>query len=316
MNMSKNVRSADLVADRPLIADLLCRNLGRSAAGQRFDWLYTKSPHGQARVWLAVEPETGEGMGVASAFPRKLCVDGTIRLGYVLGDFCIDQRHRSLGLALRLQRACLEQLLSTGNLLSYDFPSDRMMAVYRRMGLVPAGQIVRWAKPLRVHRQIVKLIKRPALVRIVAASLNWLLEWQDRAFRSSRRWDIDEHPVRCQEEFTQLARQVGSRYGTCVYRSAEHLNWRYFRHPSVRYEFLTARHGGKLMGYVVFSQTEQDAAIVDWFGLDDPTMWNSLMAHIVLRLRARQVVTISAPALANSPLSGLLDKWGFRRREQ
>ena len=29
---------------------------------------------------------------------------------YVLGDFCIDASHRSLGLALTLQRACMEGL--------------------------------------------------------------------------------------------------------------------------------------------------------------------------------------------------------------
>jgi GNAT superfamily N-acetyltransferase len=314
--MPDRIRTADLEADRVLLTDLLSHNLSPVAGGRRFDWLYTENPHGPARVWIAVEPGTGKGTGASAAFPRRLYVDGVLRLGYVLGDFCIDPEYRSLGLALQLQRACLEQLVSTSAVLSYDFPSDRMMAIYRRMKIAPMGQIVRWSKALRADRQIGKVAKRPQLVRILSAPVNKLLEWKDIAFRSSQGWTIGEHRADCQEEFTLLARNVGSRYGTCVERSAEYLNWRYLRHPLVRYELLTARRGTELMSYVVFSQTEEDAKIVDLFGFGDTTMWNALMAHVLLRLRARAVLTVSTPVLATDPWAGLLRKWGFRPREK
>lgn len=314
-SMPDRIRTADPVADRELLTDLLSHNLSPDAGGRRFDWLYLENPHGPARAWVAVEEGTGRGLGVASAFPRRLLVGESVRPGYVLGDFCVDPQHRSMGLALQLQRACLDQIVSAPLAIAYDFPSDRMMAIYRRLKISPAGQIVRWAKPLRADRKIGTLLNSPALARAVAEPLNVLLKWKD--FPSFRKggWTIAVHEGICKEEFTTLAHSVGSCFGSCIERSAEYLNWRYLGHPLVHYEFLTARQSGGLSGYVVFSHTGEDAKIVDLFGFSDTAMWTSLVARVVTLLRERGVVTLSLPALATSPWAGQLKNWGFRPRE-
>src|SRR5712672_3604920 len=121
------IRAADPEADRVLLADVLTRNLGPACGDRRYEWLYLQNPHGRARAWLATESATGRGIGAAAAFPRTFFVRGSVRHGYVLGDFCIDQHHRSLGLALQLQRASLEEIVATRPYIAYDFPSDRMI---------------------------------------------------------------------------------------------------------------------------------------------------------------------------------------------
>lgn len=313
--MPDRIRPADPEADRAFLIDLLSQNLGPSAGGRRYEWLYLENPHGRARAWVATEVASGRGVGAAAAFPRTLFVGGSIRHGWVLGDFCIDQRHRSLGLALQLQRACLEEIASAPLPLAYDFPSDRMMAIYRRMQISAAGQIVRWAKPLRVNRKISNLVGSPGLAGLLAAPVNELLEWKDFAALSAGGWVIVNHEGICKEEFTHLAHSVGSRYGCCVERSAEYLNWRYFRHPLEHHELLAARHDGELRGYVVFSHTGEDAKIVDLFGIGDTAMWTALVARVVSLLRDRRVVTLSIPATGSSPWSILLKGWGFHPRE-
>jgi hypothetical protein len=311
--MPDRIRNADPISDRALLMDLLSRNLSPDAGGRRFEWLYLENPHGPARAWIATEESTERGLGAAAAFPRRLLVRESVRLGYVLGDFCIDQHHRSLGLALQLQRVCLEQIGSTP--LAYDFPSERMMAIYRRMQVSAAGQLVRWAKPLRTNRKIGNLVRSPALAGLLAAPFNELLKWMDLGSFPNSGWTIVYHEGSCKEEFTHLAHSVGSRYGSCVERSAEYLNWRYLRHPLVHHEILSARHDGELRGYVVFSHTDEDAKIVDLFGFSDTRMWTALVARVVALLRDRGVVTLSIPALASSPWTGLLKGWGFHPRE-
>jgi Acetyltransferase (GNAT) domain len=313
--MPYSIRRADLDVDRQLLADLHCDNLSPTAGDQRFDWLYLGNPHGSARAWIAIDKNTGKGVGAAAAFPRRLSVRGSSRVGYVLGDFCIDRQYRSLGLALQLQRTCLEQVGSECPASSYDFPSDRMMAIYRRMRIEPMGIVVRWSKLLRAERKIGQLVKSSALAKILAAPVNKLLDWKDTLRASNGGWTIAEHLRDCDEEFTQLARAVGSRYGTCIERSAEYLNWRYLRHPSVHHQILTARCGGELKGYVVFACTEKDATIVDLFGFSDTPMWTALVTGVVRSLRARMVMNVSFPALATNPWAGLLPKWGFHPRE-
>jgi hypothetical protein len=314
--MPHSIRPVDLEVDHQLFTDLLYRNLGPGAAEvQRFDWLYRENPSGPAQAWVAIEEGSGRGMGAAAAFPRKFCVGQSIRPGYVLGDFCIDHQYRSLGLALQLQRACIEQFGSPCSLPSYDFPSDQMMAVYRRMQIAPTGSMVRWSKPLRAERKVGELVKSSALARILAAPINKLLEWKDIATASNGGWTIAQHRGDCGEEFTGLAHTVGSRYGACVERSAEYLNWRYLRHPGAYHEILTARWGEELKGYVVFSHTETDGKIVDLFGFSNTAMWTALVSHVVALLREREIITVSVPSLATSPWRELLKGWGFRPRE-
>jgi hypothetical protein len=124
-----------------------------------------------------------------------------------------------------------------------------------------------------------------------------------------------DHDGFCKEEFTDLAHSIGSRYGSCVERSAEYLNWRYLQHPLVHHELLAARRGQELRGYVVFSHTNEDAKIVDLFGFSDTAMWTALVSRVVSLLRDRGVATLSIPALDSSPWAGLLKSWGFHPRE-
>jgi hypothetical protein len=314
--MLDRIRAADLVADRALLTDLLTANLSFAAGGRRFDWLYRENPHGPALALIATEAGTQRCIGAAAAFPKRLYIKDEVRTGYVLGDFCIDQQYRTLGLALQLQRACLEQLDEAGAVLGYDFPSESMMAVYRRLKLASTGHVVRWSKPLRASRQVGKFVKNAMVARVLAAPVNKFLAWRDPSLESGSDWKITEQTGECGEAFTRLAQRVGASYGACVERSSAYLNWRYLRHPAVRYEFLAAWRGAELLGYVVFSQTGEDAKIVDLLALSDTSVCDSLMAHLIVRLRERAVVTVSAPLVAASPWTGLLQNWGFRPREQ
>lgn len=310
------VRPADLERDRHLLTGLLSRHLSPDSVEQRFDWLYQENPHGPASVWLAQEEETGQAIGCAAVFPRQMWVSGAIQPGHVLGDFCTELPYRSLGLALRMQRACLDYVGTAATGLAYDFPSERMMAIYQRLKIPPFGRIVRWAKLLRADRKIQEFVKQEGLGRILAAPINLLLKWKDQAsVRPKQDWKIAEQEGAFGDEFTGLANEVGSRYGTCVHRSANYLNWRYRRHPSRLYRILAARRAAKLSGYVVFSHTGQDAVIVDWFGLDETPMWNTLLTTVLKLLRQGNTTTVSMPLLELHPGSQTLGGLGFHPRE-
>jgi hypothetical protein len=308
------IRRADLEADRSVLMDLLQRNLNASLGAERFDWLYLESPHGKALAWLALDEKSGQVIGAAAAFPRRMCVEGSVHLGYVLGDFSIEPPFRTLAVALQLQRRCLEELDSLGSALTYDFPSDRMMSIYKRMGIPASGRYTRWAKPLRADRQIGNIVKQSGLTKWLSAPVNRLMEWTDPRSDSTRckiRLQVED----CGEEFTQLARSVGSLYGSCVERSAAYLNWRFRKHPLTRHEFLVARHEEELLGYAVIAHSQHDARVVDLFGVSDDAVWTALLVQAFQCLRARRVFTLSLPALEINPWVNLLRKLGFRERE-
>lgn len=313
--MATVIRPAHLEADRELLVDLLSRFLSPLATGPRFDWLYRGCPHGEARAWLAMDARSGQFVGAAAYFPRKMFVGGEEISGCVLGDFCIHPHYRSLGPALQLQRACLRDLESGRLALAYDFPSTNMTAIYGRMGIASRGEIVRLAKPLRVDRRVADTIS----VRPIASGLsrigNAILAWREGTDgkQNGNTVSLEEGPYG--DEFTALARQVSSHLGGCVERSADYLNWRYRAHPLRHYEIMTARREGSLLGYAAFAIEGEDANIVDMFGCEDPSALSALVNRIVKVARERGAITLSASMLASHPWISLMEHLGFHARD-
>src|SRR5262245_23826954 len=146
--MKIEIRPAELDKDQSLIIEMLLLHLTPFSDVRRFHWLYMQNPFGKGRAWIATDKERATVVGVAGAFPRRIIAGGRDHESWVLGDFCIVENYRSLGPALQLQRACLNELQKEGAAFCYDFPSVEMMAVYQRLHLAPFDYMVRWAKPL------------------------------------------------------------------------------------------------------------------------------------------------------------------------
>jgi GNAT superfamily N-acetyltransferase len=313
--MRIEIRPANLEADGDCLIEALARWLTPRSDRRRYEWLYRQSPYGAARAWLAVSEENKELVGAAAAFPRRMYVGGIEATGCVYGDFCTAPQHRSLGLALRLQRACFESTESGWAALAYDFPSASMMAVYTRLKCEQRGTFVRMARLLRADRKMKQTIKNELVARAVSRTLNAVLALQGRAASRKSSWEVALHEGLCGDEFSDLAKDLRASYRIFVARTAPYLNWRYLSHPFYRHEILTARRNGKLDGYLVFCRDGEDARIVDLFGRTENQMFGALLASACDLLRARGIGTVSAPVLAAHPLGSTLRRGGFRARE-
>jgi len=309
------IREADLDRDGVRIADALSKYLMLVESNERFDWLYRNGPHGTARAWLAFT-SFGEVIGVAAAFPRQVYADGCEETAWVFGDFCLDQRYRSLGPALQLQKSCLKAAEIAGVNFWYDFPSASMVAVYRRLGLPVSDRLLRMAKLLSVDRVVAKIIPGPFIRRAISRPVDRFLVLCDhlRHRDSPARFSLHIEPFG--EEFSCLAKENRSMYGVVVRHDAEYLNWRYFRNPIYRYQVAVAREKGALVGYAIFFQTGVDATLVDLFiSPGNVNILFGLVDWTVTYLRKRGVLVLSVPIVESHPFVGLLMNRGFLIRE-
>jgi len=313
--MKVAIRPGDLKSDKPLIIDALLRFLTPLSDGRRFSWLYESNPYGRAHAWIAYSVDDGTVIGMSAAFPRRIYVDGHEEVSWVLGDFCINDAHRSLGPALMLQRVCLAEVDSGAVAFCYDFPSTGMMAVYKRLHIDPSQRMVRLAKPLRVDRRMKAVTKIPMVNRALSSAGNVLLRLSNRELRGDCGLEIAFYQGGCGAEFSDLAAQIGSCYGICTRRSAEYLNWRYVDNPLYRYELFTARRRGALLGYAVFLQDGEDAMLVDLFGAEEESVLCALIAHGVGVMTKRGVQTVSATLVETHPWRTILERQGFKIRE-
>ena len=168
---------------------------------------------------------------------------------------------------------------------------------------------------MRVDRKVKEMVKNIAAQRVVSSVGNAPLK------RASSRRDADEslevavHAQLCGEEFTVLAQEQRGKFGLCLDRSAEYLNWRYISNPLAHHEIVTARRNGRLVGYVVWTRGEEDASIVDFFGEDDAGMVRRLVAEIMALAQEQGVMTLSVSMNEAHPWLWLFREMGFRLRD-
>jgi hypothetical protein len=311
--MRPEIRPADFEDDAEKIVKLLASDLNPRYDRARFDWLYCRNPAGRARVWVAVEPDHGEIVGTAAAIPRAVEIEGRTELAWVLSDFCVAERHRSLGLALQLQRACLAPIEQGEIAFGYDFPSGGMLAVYRRLGIGSDRQVRRFARVLRPGRRLGEM----GLPSVFAAALDAASNVVTRSRRRHGAAEIEvaTHEGSCGEEFSELGRIAAASHRLCQQRSGSFLDWRFRECPFQEYEILTARCRGRLVAYVVAARHPQRALLVDLFGLDEGAVVGAALAGALAHLRRQAVTTVDMVFTDEHPWAAHLRALGFRRRE-
>ena len=313
--MGTIVREANLQTDGETIRECLRRFLTPRADLPRYHWLYRDNPQGQVRAWLAIDQPTNTVIGSAAAFPRRLYDRGGEVEAWVLGDFCIDDRYRVLGPALTLQRSMFAALESSGKSFCYDFPGEKMVAIYKRMRMEPTGRMVRMARAVRVDRIVTEYVRFPIAATGISALGNWVLGTTLRAPKFSSAIEFAVVDGKCGAEFSQLCEKIGDRHGACVKRSAAYLNWRYLDNPYCAYSLMTARRGGALAAYAVFGRGEDDGVIADLFGEADGEILSGLLHRVVKNLRDQGVLTVSCELFESHPWLSWVEAAGFRPRE-
>ena len=312
--MTIRIREADVRVDQDILTGLTQTYLDAEADNSRFRWLYLENPFGIARAWIACSDQN-EAIGMAAVFPRRMYRESKTVTGCVLGDLCISTKYRSVGPTLQLQRACLSCARSGEFAVAYDFPSSTMSRVYEHLGILPVEEFVRLAKVLRIDDKLERILPVPVLFRPLAAAGNFALAL--KAQRSSDlpglQVNLDDAP--CSSEYSALAEQIGSSWGICTVRNAQYLNWRYRKHPRVKYEFLAARRHDELLAYCTFTAADGNATIAELFGSMDKQVLTGLLQELVGLLRRRGIATVSVPVLSRDPRTGLLRKLGFWARE-
>jgi hypothetical protein len=309
------VRAGDPDSDRELAVQMFVRYLNPRYDEARFDWVYRQNPHGRGRLWVATDPTSGEAVGIAGAFPRRMSVFGRDELAWLLGDFCVSDAYRSVGPALALQRACLAEVGAGGIPFCYDFPSSGMMAVYRRLRINPLGHMVRLRMVLRVDTRLRELVANRAISRSLSAVANLFLAPRRAQGRSASGLEVSLHASPLGREFTELNRQMANPKVVMVERSAEYLSWRYLANPVHRYEVLTARQADRMVGYAVFRQDDRTMTLVDVFPDPRGATTTDLVQGAVRVAWRRGLEAVDISLLESSPWISCLKEAGFKQRE-
>jgi hypothetical protein len=310
------VREADLQRDRDELITFLHENLTSRSNESRFSWLYLRNPSGQARAWIALDEATGQTMGLGAAFPRLVWFGGKVRRAWVLGDLCVAPGSRSLGPALSLQRVCLKSLAINENPIWFDFPSQPMLAIYRRLRIpMMMGSHVRFVKLLRVDEKVAKYIPGKSFARGISKVGNLMLRFQPATYCRSHGIEVSVHEGSFGEEFTELDSCTSNLHTIRGLRTAEYLNWRYRQNPFNQYRVAVAKRGTQLWGYAVAEMNGTNWILTDLHAIEEEKTIPCLLAYLGDLTAAFNVSSISIPIMEQAELVHHLQRAGFYPRE-
>ena len=292
------VHAADLSRDRERILGLWRGNLGQDARmAAKYDWFYRQCPYGEPLTLLLRHEDSGAWVGVASAGPRKMLLDGREITAGVLVDLAVVPEHRSLGPALMLQMALMEAGLQRFDLL-YGFPNPKATAVFKRVGYAPLGELSRHARVLR-HGAYVRR-KLPAAL---AAPAGALLDAVDRM----RLWSRSGGPraqwqASADATLAAVWSPASAGAGPAAGRDLEFLRWRIDASPLQAARYLVVRdRGGLPVAWFACETREHSLHVVDFWS--SPGVAGPTPAQLAALLRAARAdghpsVTIELSAAA------------------
>jgi hypothetical protein len=311
--MSLTIRPVDFVADHGELLRVLERNLPDVAHEARLPWLYRDNPAGPARTWFLCDAN-GAAVGVTSLFPRAVWMNGEHAVCGQVGDFGVDLKFRSLGPAIKLQRATFEPVADGAMAFCYDCPPhERGMAMFHRLGLQENCRMQVYVKPLRTDRQLQRLLGDTA-GRITARAANPLLRLTSMRRANSQHLECTLLPGDFGDEFSALDEAVQIPGSIRNRRSAEDLNWRFRRNPLGTFEILTVRRDGELLAYAVFAVMEDDAFVFDLFGRDLSVAGPALLDALTGILHRRPVQTVRALLTGDGDHAAIFRQAGFSFR--
>jgi len=304
------VLPADAHRDAESIGRLWQRNLPEAPA-ERYDWLYRS---GAAEGWLLYGPD-GAVVGSTGLMRRRLKLFGELRPAGQAVDLNVDRGHRFATPALKLQRAVTATVADGRVDAIYGFANRQSVALLRRAGYRPLGELQRWVKPLRIGPVLRSRHGKGFAWNLAARLAVHLL-----GLASPETYRYRSRPGRVQvldqfdERFDALWAAGSRRLRVVGERSADYLRWRFARAPGAPYEVLgLGDAGGRLEAYGVYRRHEGYLYLSDFFGVG-PEALGRLLAELLRRARREGAEAVATFWLGSARMADILRRFGFRRR--
>ncbi len=295
---------------------LLNRNREHLVTPERFEWLYLKNPHGQAKAWFVVDEKSGEKVAFTCVLPRKMKVDGKEILAWNCGDFSVDKKFRTLGVAMKLRRKAKEAVEQDRVLAFYAHPNDRMLTIHESVGHYCIGKMKRYVKLLRVDAQVNKRIKNEGFRRFARPLGNFVLRMNDLMIQNNDQ----EYAVAClknesfSSEYDTLFDRVSPRYRVIGDRSSAYLNWRYTQNPLYKTDRFEIRKAGILKGYILYTLKDKVVVFKDMLCVSETNTECCLIERWIAFLRNEGFESISTIFMDQNPIRPLFESVGFKLR--
>ncbi len=315
--MPIKIIEADVDNDIAILESLLNRNRCVQVDRRRFEWLYLENPRGKARAWYVIDEKTEEPIAFTCVLPRMVRVDGEDILCWNCGDFSVDMKYRTLGVAIKLRREAKNAVDKGVIAALYAHPNKKMQVIHQRVGHTCIGKMKRYAKIIKADKYVKRYIKYKIPAKGLSSLINTGLMLKDHLLvqkneNYSTEWITGK---RFSSEYNELFNELSKYYKILGERTSSYLNWRYEDNPLYSSSRITIRRNGVLQGYIIFTKGEDlSVNIKDMFCIPDGKIIKTMLHELFSGLRKDKMQSVSFVVKENNPLITILQETGFRLR--
>lgn len=240
------IRELDLATEQPT-AIMLWRTHMRLPPEAKLDWFYLQHPCGTPKLLLLTHGAQATPVGIGSLGQRRVSIQGQPASAGILADMVVLPEHRTLFPALLLQKQMLHAAVAAYSVV-YGIPNKHSTPIVRRLGYTRVGELIRYARVLRlsdyIERRLPRFLSRPigALVDRLMPLYYRPYELLMKEWRSGWTEDIDER-------FDRLWSRARAFDGIIGERGAAFIRWRFLSQPEHRHRVFTlapkAAQGGE-----------------------------------------------------------------------
>lgn len=294
------------------------RNVPGFDYNKRIDWIYLKNPFGRAKAWIIWDDKKNIPVGFTGVFPRRMYVNGQEYMVWNCGDFSIEKKYRTLGIAAKLRKAAKLDVEKGVVPFLYAHPNKRMEAIHLYVGHKKIAQMKRYALPFRATRVIRNYVKNDLLARILAKPINFILSLKYRFSTFLGLSGKLHYGIRLTEEHDRLFEYMKRTFTVIGDRGTSYLQWKFGENPNRQYEQFDMYYKNTLVGSVFYTRRDEFIHIIDVL-IDDFDRYSGqlfrMFINAVRPAYKRRIVSVSFIVQEYNPFIPDMERLGFRYRD-
>ncbi len=293
--------------DLPAILELMRVSLGESSVLQRtedmWSWKHEINPFQRSYVLLA-ESEDQRVVGLRAFLRWEFERAGETLRGVRAVDTSTHPDFRRMGMFKNLTLRAVDDVRDEGVDFVFNTPNDQSRPGYLKMGWQSVGLV----------EPVVKILNYPRFV--VGMAKSRLLKREAKAPEGSY-FGANNEPAPVSELVTHpgldaLISADRSLWGDMLHtrRSAEYIDWRYAKHPTIDYRTAVLEENGELQAAAVFRSNSR-------FGLREIVLTEMLLSRPDKELARRLITAVKSHVRADYMIGyfpkGSLHREGLQR---
>lgn len=315
--MTYTVRDVDIHAQKDLLLKILKLNRKKDdyPFEKRYDWLYFDNPYGKAKAWIIWDDKNNYPAGFTAVYPRKMLVKGKEYLCWNCGDFSIEKKYRTLGIALKLRKEAKKYIDQKKVPFLYAHPNNKMVHIHLRSGHNRIAYMKRYAFPLRLSKQLKKIPFGEFAGSVIDPVFTTILKIKNRPSGNAENFAKSE--MSFNTEYKNLCTEINKKYPVIGLRDQNYLTWKYKNHPIIEWNLFNFRIGDELKGYIIYFNENGVITLLEIVSLPEKdiqiNMLKSFIHFIMTKDKSVQVLTTHQQEF--NPIVASLVEIGFKYRD-